>query len=531
MKVIFIVLDGWGFSLQEQGNAIAKASLPTLDYIQGHYPSCLLKASGISVGLPWGEPGNSEVGHFTLGSGRITLQAMPRIIEAIRDGSFFSNAAFLKAIEHVKQNNSQLHVMGLLGTGSVHSYIDHLYGLLELAARQGISDRVKLHLFMDGDDSPPQEGAKLLAHVNLRLDQTHQGQIASIIGRSFAMDRDHNWAYTQQAYELLTQGKGQRTKDEVKAMEEYYRKGLRDGYIPPTVVTDAQGRPKGLVRDNDSIIFFNYRQDSARQLTKAFVQPDKVEFKPAVPSNLVFVTMTEYEKDLPCEVAFATIVLENMLAQVLADAGKTQIHIAETHKYAHITYFFNGLHEQQHQNEEWQLIVSGDTTEFVSHPALKTPEITQVLTNLIAKNLPDFTLINLGNADVLAHTGNFAATVLGCQIIDEALKEILQALEQNQTFGQDWVLVVSADHGHAEAMLDPVSGVVLTEHTSNDVPFYLISPKFKHDVSALDLLGRRKNALGMLADIAPTILELMAIPQPAQMTSKSLLSELTSTTD
>lgn len=527
MKVLLLVLDGWGFSFQEQGNAIAKANLPTLEYIESHYPFCLLKASGISAGLPWVEPGNSEVGHLSLGSGRIALQAMPRIIEAMRDRSFFSNGAFLKAIANVKTRHSQLHIMGLIGSGSAHSYIDHLYGLLELAASQGVSLQVKLHLFMDGKDSPPREGVKMLEHLALRLSETGQGQIATYIGRDYAMDRDYDWAKTQATFDMLVGGKGNKVFNETQAMEAYYRQGFNDDTIPATVLMDKDSRPRGLVSENDSVIFFNYREDSARQLTKAFVLPQKTGFIHTVPSNLVFVSMTEYEKDFPCEVAFKPLLLEHTLAQVLADQGKRQLHIAETHKYAHVTYFFNGMSEKRHIGEEWQLIPSLDNAKLIAQPELKTPDITELVKKMLEQDRYDFIFVNFANADMLAHTGNYEATMQGCQVIDRAIKELLDTINASPERAGAWAVVITSDHGHAERMLNLVTGRPLTEHTSNDVPFYLIAPQFKKEYTSLEVFSRKKRACGILADVAPSVLELMNIPKPPDMTGTSLIGEIT----
>lgn len=461
-----------------------------------------------------------------MGSGRIRLQAMPRIIEAMRDGHFFKNEAFLKAIEHVKKHGSLLHIMGLLGSGSVHSYIDHLYGLLELAAKEGVSSQVRLHIFMDGNDSPPREGIKMLSHLNLRLGETKQGQIATIIGRDYAMDRDYNWAKTQDTFDLMVKGKGRRVFDEIQTMEEYYRKGLEDSTIPATVLVKQDGTPRGLVGEHDALIFFNYREDSARQITKAFILPEKVGFPAEVPDDLFFVSMTEYEKSLPCEVAFKPILLEKTLADVLSMHGKTQSHVAETHKYAHVTYFFNGMNEVKHQGEEWQIISSGDSINFAAKPELKTPDIAQALKKMLEKNNQDFILVNFANADMLAHTGNYAATLQGCEVIDRYVRELMDTIANNPALASEWIIVITSDHGHAETMLNLIAGTPLTEHTSNDVPMYLIDPRFKRDIAPLEIFSRKKKTAGILADVAPTILELMSIPQPSEMTGKSLVSEL-----
>ncbi|MBI3273520.1 MAG: 2,3-bisphosphoglycerate-independent phosphoglycerate mutase [Candidatus Colwellbacteria bacterium] len=526
MKVILLILDGWGYSPKKAGNAILQANLPTLTFLEANYPFALLKASGIAVGLPWGEAGNSEVGHLTLGSGRVMLQAMPRIIKSIQDGSFFTNPALQKAVQNAKAHHSQIHFMGLIGTGSVHSYIDHLYGLLDLAKRYGVSSQVRLHLFTDGKDSPPREGAKIAAHIKMRLEERGEGQIATLVGRDFAMDRDYNWQRTEQAFNLLVKGEGQKTSDEVKAIEAYYEKGLTDSEIPPTLLTREDGIPRGIISPHDSVVFFNYREDSARQLTKAFTLPQRVGFRPEVPAPLLFVTMTEYDKDFPSEVAFKPIPISHSLAQVLFEHEKTQFHAGETQKYAHVTYFFNGMREEKHEGEEWQLIPSFDTQDLVSQTELRTPEITHALVKALEEESYDFLVANFANPDLLAHTGNLAATLKGCEAVDRAVKEIYETMTRLDAGQGKITLLISSDHGHAETMIDPVSGLVLTEHTANDVPFYLIDPRLKKEKSPLEILLSKREPIGMLADIAPTILELFGIPPPIEMTGKSLLNRM-----
>lgn len=525
MKVILLILDGWGVASPAPGNAIALAKLPTLTSLANTYPSGLLNAFGIAVGLPWGEPGNSEVGHITIGSGRTVLQSMPRIIKAIQDGSFFKNDAFLKAVANTKTHSSQFHIMGLIGTGSVHSYIDHLYGLLELASREGISSQVKLHLFLDGRDSPPTEGLNVLKNLSMRLSQTGQGSIASIIGRDYAMDRDYNWEKIEATYNLLVKGAGRHALDPLKAVEEYYAQGLTDSNIPPTIIMNEQDIPQGLISPHDSVIFFNYREDSARQLTKAFVLPKKVPFAPEVPFDIFFATMTEYEKDFPCQAAFKSVLLNNTIPQVLSAHKKTQIHIAETEKYAHITYFFNGMREDRYPGEDWVLIPSMNSAEFASKPEFRVPEITQVIVESIEAGKHDFLLANFASPDLLAHTGDLPATIKACEIIDTMIKEILSALQNAQAKGEDWACIITSDHGHAETVRDPLSGKVLTGHTSNNVPLYLFIQKVKKEASSLDAFGRKNTVIGMLSDIAPTILDLLNIPKPQEMTGTSLIPQ------
>lgn len=524
MRVILLILDGWGYSPEGRGNAIAQASLPTLRDIEVHYPFFLLKASGMAVGLPWAESGNSEVGHLSIGSGRVVLQAMPRIIKAIQDGSFFRNEVLLGAVEHAKKHNSQIHLMGLLGSGSVHSYIDHLYALLDLAQEAGLSSRVKLHIFTDGKDSPPREGVQMISHLIMRLEAKKQGEIASIVGREYAMDRDYDWGKTKKTFDLLVNGMGETISDGVKALQAAYAKGLTDTEIPPMVwVRDDDAAPRGVISKNDSVIFFNYREDSARQLTKAFTLPGKVEFMPNTPDNLYFVTMTEYSKDIPARVAFKPLPVDNTLSEVLAQHKKTQLHIAETQKYAHVTYFFNGLKEQKHEGEEWRLISSLDTADYTKKPELKVPEISQIVTQAIEENSYEFILANFANADLLGHTGNIEATIQACQSVDSAIKEILSALSRSSD--PNWLFIIGSDHGNAEAMLDPVSGGVLTEHTSNDVIYYFVSPQLRRDFPPLEIMSRKRAAFGMLADVAPTILAFFQIPQPSEMTGRSLFNE------
>lgn len=525
MRVVLLILDGWGYSPDQQGNAIAQASLPALRDIEAHYPFFLLKASGIAVGLPWAESGNSEVGHLTIGSGRVVLQAMPRIIKAIQDGSFFRNEVLLGAIDHAKKHNSQIHLMGLLGSGSVHSYIDHLYALLDLAEEAGLSSRVKLHIFTDGKDSPPREGVQIISHLLMRLEAKKQGEIASIIGREYAMDRDYNWDKTKKTFNLLVNGTGEQVGDGVKALQGAYKKGLTDSEIPPLVWMRDDETPRGVISQNDSVIFFNYREDSARQLAKAFTLPEKVEFTPNIPENLFFVTMTEYSKDIPAEVAFKPVLIENTLSEILAQQKKTQLHIAESQKYAHVTYFFNGLKEQKHEGEEWRLISSLDTSDYTKKPELKVPEISQIVTQAIEEHTYEFILANFANADLLGHTGNLQAAIQSCQSVDSAIKEILGSLLRGSQKDPDWLFVIGADHGNAEAMIDPVSGVILTEHTSNDVIYYFISPSLRKDSPPLEIMSRKRAAYGLLGDVAPTILSFLRIPQPNEMTGRSLFAE------
>ena len=523
-QIILLILDGFGISLKDQGNAVSFAKTPTFDYLMENYPFSTLKASGLAAGLSEAEAGNSEVGHLILGSGRIVYQYMPRIIENIRDKSFFKNQALVKAVKNVKKHGSNLHLMGLLGTGSAHSYIDHLYGLLELAKQYNLGKYTKLHIFLDGKDSAQFEGANLIRHINIRLKKIGIGEIASIIGRFYAMDRDYNWDRTKTAFELIVQGNGLQTVDAESAIREMYTRGFDDYNMPAIVITDKNGVQNGTVSPYDSVIFFNYREDRARQITRSFVTPNKVTFKPEVPKEIVFVGFSEYERGLPMEIAFRPPEVSECLSQVLSSAGKKHLHIAETEKYAHITYFFNGFYESKFENEDWILIPSFDINNFADKPELKAYEIVEKIINGIKENKYDFIVANIANFDLLGHTGDFGATVKSIEYVDKLIKEILYEIEKDE----QKIMIITGDHGNAEKMIDPFTGNKLTEHSRNDVPFILVNKNFKTIKSQVDILIEKKNPIGQIADVAPTILELFNIKKPSVMTGVSLISKLLS---
>lgn len=513
MKVALIILDGWGVAPASYGNAITQANTPTLDAIENTYPSLLLQASGIAVGVPWGEEGNSEVGHLNIGAGRIVPQYLPRIINDIRDGSFFKNKVLKQAAHQVKNNNSSFHVMGLVSSGSVHSYIDILYGLLYFAKREGLK-RVYLHIFTDGKDSSPQEAAKFVMQLKERMDKQNLGEIASLIGRTYAMDRDEHWQNTQKAYELLTEGKGRLIDDAGAYLEESYKNGINDQYTEPAIVKTQNTNTKTqTIDDGDALVFFNFREDSARQLTRAFINNDFRKFDRKKVENLAFVALTQYEESIPrFMVAFPPIDIKNTLGETLSANGKTQLRLAESEKYAHITYFFNGLKEKALRGEERILVPSGGAPHYENFPAMQALKITEKAIEKM-KNF-DFLLINFANADMLAHTGDIQATIKGVETIDTYLKKILEKREK------DRVIIITSDHGNASDMLDPRTGEIKTEHSSNPVPFYFIHEEVSG--SSLHPLSTQETK-GILADIAPTILELMQIPVPKEMTGKSLL--------
>ncbi len=507
--VVLTILDGWGYSKQKHGNAILNAKTPNIDSIQQNYPSLLLQASGKAAGMTWGESGNSEVGHLTIGAGRVIFQYLSRINKAIDNDSFFSNEVLAKAIRHVHDNNSTLHIAGLLTSGSVHAYLAHLFALVDLAKRNNVIN-LKLHLFTDGKDSSLKEAPVLIKKVEDYLFQVGIGEIATIIGRDFAMDRDKNWAYTKKAYDLLVYGDGEKTSDAIEKIKEIYSSGITDSKLPP-LATDDQG----LIKENDAVIFFNFREDSMRQLTQCFVEQDFKIFPIEHFKNVFIVTMTQYLTDHP-NVAFPIPEINNGLAEVLSKNKKKQYHIAETEKYAHVTYFFNCLNNKPYANETDVFIESN--REYLENPEMSAPEIAEKVIKSLAENSYDFYVINFANSDILSHSGNLEVTTKGIMAVDNALGKLTEAvLEKNG------MMIVTSDHGNAESMLYKSSGESQTKHEDNPVPFYLIAKEFEHRRSDDDIESTMKQASGLLADVAPTILELMEIEKPVEMTGDSLL--------
>lgn len=512
--VVLIILDGYGRGLENAANAIFKAKKPNIDFIEKNFPMTNLQASGIAAGLPWGEEGNSEVGHLNLGAGQIIYQYLPRITFAIRDGSFFKKPTLLQAAEHAKKNNSSLHIIGLIGNGNVHSCIDHLYAILDFAKKENIKN-VFIHAFTDGRDSPPKDALDLYEKVQNKLNRDYSfAKIASLIGRHYAMDRNNNWDRTEKAYRLLTENKGEVFDDAKSAIKSDYDKNITDEFLEPKIIDD---KPKA-VKDGDAVVFIDFREDSARQLTRAFVEEKFDKFERKKINNLYFVTMTRYEKNLPLNVLFEPLEIKNMLAKVISDAGKKQIHIAETEKYAHVTYFFNGGIENSMPNEDRILVPTRRDHEFAEDPAMSASEITEKLIEAVNSKKYDFIVVNYANADMIGHTGNFQATVSAIEVLDsEVGKIVAEVLKINSA------LIITADHGNADEMINLLTGQPYTEHTANPVPFYLIGNDFKREKSQEKLEVEKIEVGGILADVAPTILELMELPQPPEMTGKSLL--------
>ena len=504
--VVLIVLDGWGLAPAGPGNAVHLAKTPNMDKFWAGYPHTQLKASGKAVGLPEGEMGSSESGHLTLGAGRIVYQDFSRISLSISNGSFFKNKAFISACQQAKSHHSHLHFLGILGYGSIHADKNHLYALLRLAKEQNLEpNQVKLHLFTDGRDSPPKSALSLLVELKKVIKEINIGEIVSLSGRYFAMDRDRRWERTQKAYEALVSGKGEKGISPEKTIEKYYQQNISDEFIPPTIFSANQ------IRDNDALIFFNFRTDRARQLTRALIEPNFYGFeRKTILRKIFFVSMTEYEKGLPvAAVAFPPRKIELALPNVLAERNLRQLHLAETEKYAFVTYYFNGLYEKPVVGEKRILIPSPKIATYDLKPEMSAYEITNILLKKIKLKIYDFILVNFANPDMVGHTGNLKAGIKACEVVDECLGKIVKLVSAN-----NGVSLIVADHGNIEEMIDLKTKKVSTRHSLNPVPFILVGKKWQTKPTVLPT--------GTLVNVAPTILKIMNIPKPEVMTGEAL---------
>ena len=508
--VVLTILDGWGYLPQKHGNAILYAQTPFVDLVQRNYPSLLLQASGKAVGMTWGEAGNSEVGHLTIGAGRTIFQYLSKINKAISDGSFYQNESLLKAINHAKENYSILHIAGLLTSGSVHAHISHLFALIEMAAKNDFAN-VRIHLFTDGKDSRLKEAPILIKKIQDYTAKIGIGAITTIVGRDYAMDRGKNWENTRKAYELLARGAGEKTDDILQKIEMKYQMGYTDSQLPP-LITDKNG----FVKDGDALVFFNFREDSMRQLTRSFIEKDFQIFPTEKFNNLFVVAMTQYLEDLQLNVAFPIPEIKNGLAEVLSLNGKTQLHIAELEKYAHATYFFNCLNNTPYSGETDIFIESLEDNAL--NPEMRAPEIADKVMKHINQDQYDFYIINFANPDILAHTGDLEATIRGIEAVDSALKQIADAV-----LNKDGMMIITSDHGNAESMVYESSGEKKSSHEESPVPFYLIGKQFAREREIEEIERSLSQVNGILSDIAPTILELMKVPKPEEMTGDSLL--------
>ena len=511
-----LILDGWGVGPRSAVNPIATTPTPTMEFIRTHYPCGSLQSAGIAVGLPWDEEGNSEVGHLTLGAGRVLYQHYPRITMAIRDGSFFKNPALLGAVEHVRKNNSAIHFAGLFGKGNVHSSYDHILALLKLAAENKL-EKVHFHLFTDGKDSGPKTGGDLIKKLRAKFQELGVGNIASICGRYYAMDRDGHWDRTEKAHNAMI-GKGRVMADIDAIFTSAYGHAGSDEFIDPTVVSPADS-----IKDGDALIFYDFREDSVRQITESFINPEFEHFQNAKFPNLLVTTMTRYKETFTAPVAFPPQSLENPLGKVLADNGKFQMRIAETEKYAHVTSFFNGLRDLPYKNEYRVLVPSQNVPHHDEHPEMQTREVTNRLLEALNEGVYDFILINFAASDIIAHTGNYQAAQKAIEVIDRELGRILEAIKKDKH-----ALVITADHGNLEQMLDPFTGEPETKHNPNPVPIYIVANEYEREVDPATAEYAESRIIGILSDVAPTVLHLMGIPKPPDMTGDSLLSVILS---
>jgi len=519
--LVLIILDGWGINTELEGNAIANARTSTIGDLKGNYPCIALQASGISVGLAWGEAGNSEVGHMTIGSGMILYQNLPRINLAIQNGTFFSNETLVQAFDQAKRKGTAVHLLGLVSNGGVHSHMDHIFALLEMANSRGVN-KLFVQAITDGRDTSPNAGAEFVKSLQDKMNSLRIGKIASIGGRNWGMDRNNNWDRIDKAYKSMVGTAPEKSKDPLEVIRTAYQRNLSDEFIEPTTIVDEQGNPVGPIREGDSVIFFNFREDRARQITKAFTSDDFEEFDrgPKIP-NLEFTTMVEYEAGLPVNVVFPPQKITTSLGKILAENHKSQLHIAETEKYAHVTYFFNGGKEETFPGEDRVLVPSPQVSSYDQSPEMSSAGITEKFLQGLAAQKYDFILMNYANADMIGHTGNLEAAVKAVQAVDHCLGQIIKPV---LTAGG--ALLITADHGNAELMIDPKTGEKLTEHSSNPVPCFFITPDNRKERTESQIMRHQNMVDGMLVDIAPTILELLGLPIPPEMVGNSLLPVL-----
>ncbi len=508
-----IIMDGYGLNPAQEGNAIYMDGSKNVTALRKEYPSATLGASGLSVGLPDGQMGNSEVGHLNMGAGRIVYQDLTKITKAIEDGDFFENPALIKAMDSAKEHKKQLHLWGLLSDGGVHSHITHLFALLEMAKRRGVP-KTFVHGFMDGRDVSPTSGVEYVKQLLAFMEKLGYGTLASLSGRYYSMDRDNNWDREEKSYDMLTLGTGIHAEDPVKALEESYARGVTDEFVLPTNIC-KDGKPLALVEEGDSVIFFNFRPDRAREITRAFSQDPFVVPKGTAFERKtgflhpVYVCFTVYDAEYKnVEIAFPKQSLENTLGEYLAKCGKKQLRIAETEKYAHVTFFFNGGVEAPNENEVRVLINSPKVATYDLQPEMSAPEVTERALKELSSGEYDAMILNFANCDMVGHTGVIPAAVKAVHTVDECVKKVVDKI-----LSMGGSVLLTADHGNADKMLD-TDGSPFTAHTTNPVPVVLISEQYKN-------VELRKD--GILADLAPTLLEVMGLPIPPEMTGKSLI--------
>jgi 2,3-bisphosphoglycerate-independent phosphoglycerate mutase len=507
--LVLTILDGWGICDTVEGNAIVCARLPAYNHLWQRYPHTVLSASGEAVGLPEGQMGNSEVGHLNIGAGRVVYQELTRINRAIRDRSLFQNPVLVDAMHRAREKDQGVHLMGLLSDGGVHSHINHLLALMDLAREQGV-ENLYLHCFLDGRDVPPANAKEYIIQIQQKIKEIGLGKIATVMGRYYAMDRDKRWERVEKAYRAMVYGEGIKAPFPQVAVEQSYEKRITDEFVEPTVIVDETGRPIGKIQSGDSVIFFNFRADRAREITRAFVDADFAGFdRGKNPPQVHYVCMTQYDATIEAPIAYPPQNLDRTLGQVLAHHGLKQLRIAETEKYAHVTFFFNGGVEEPNPGEDRLLIPSPKVATYNLQPEMSAYQVTEAVIERIKSGIYDLIVLNYANPDMVGHTGMMEAAVKAVEAVDECLGKLVKAVQE-----QGGTLIITADHGNVEAMIDSCTGEPQTAHTTDEVPFILVRD---------DLMSRKLRKGGALYDVAPTILELLGLEKPEEMSGTSLI--------
>lgn len=505
--MMLMILDGFGINDNEKANAVKLANTPNIDKLMKTWSTTEIYTSGLKVGLPDGQMGNSEVGHTNIGAGRIVYQDLTRITKSIEDGDFFSIKEITGAIENCKKNHSKLHIMGLLSDGGVHSHIRHLVALLEVAKRKDFDD-VYVHCFLDGRDTPPASGESYISQLEEKMKEKEVGKIASISGRFYSMDRDKRWERVEKAYDALVKGEGEKATSAISAIESSYQQEVFDEFVLPTVICNSNNDPVATIQDKDSVIFFNYRPDRAREITRSLVDPEFDGFA-TKPLDLYYVCFTQYDETIPnVQIAFKPESLKNTFGEYVSNQGLSQLRIAETEKYAHVTFFFNGGEEKQYPGEDRILVPSPKVQTYDMQPEMSAVEVTDKVVEAIESDKYDCIILNYANPDMVGHTGNLEAAIKAIETIDECVERVVLAIEE-----KNGIILMTADHGNAEQMIDYKTGEPHTAHTTNVVPLVLIG------VEGVQL------KTGKLADLAPTMLDLMGLQKPEEMTGESIIEK------
>ncbi len=509
---VLIIRDGWGYNPdpdEDEHNTVKCSSTPVDDMLMAEYPNCLIHCSGEDVGLPAGTMGNSEVGHQNIGAGRIVPQESVRLSNTIRDGSFFENSEFLKLIKFVKRSNGKMHVMGLCSDIGVHSRLEHLYGLLELAKRNNIEE-VFIHVFTDGRDSPPKSGAAYIADVEKQAEEIGIGKIATVCGRFYAMDRDSRWERVQKAYECLRIGKGLKAANPAEAIAKSYEEEVTDEFVEPTCIVNEDNEPIATIDDGDGVIFFNFRGDRPREISRAFVEPDFKEFARTTLPDVYYVCLTEYDATIPAPVAFPKPPkMKNILAAYLGSLNLKQFRCAETEKYAHVTFFFNDYTEKPFNGEDRQIVPSPRVRTYDLKPEMSAFEVADIVLERLDSNKYDVVIVNFANPDMVGHTGILSAAIKAAETVDQCVGKILDKVKE-----MNGSVIITADHGNFERMLDIKNDAPQTAHTTGDVPLVIFGEQYKN---------KKLREGGILADVAPTLLDMMGLVKPQEMTGQSLI--------